>query len=129
VHLIQDLENLVHRHRPEGAKPMSLVTELKDAFSAISDPIEQGEAWLRQVVDEHLPTVAKKLAALQQNPVIVAIEKAGLGPEGEQVVADIIAGMAAFAGKIAPAQPPAGDAETPVAPDAAAPDPGAAPAQ
>lgn len=112
-HLAADLGHLIHRHHEGGT--VSIAAEVKKAITDITDPITQGEAWLRQVVDEHLPALAgaaEKLETLEKSRLgqaILAVIDAGLGPEVEEAITGVVNTVVSLAGKAkaaAPADPP-----------------------
>jgi hypothetical protein len=110
-HIAADLDHLIHRHHEGGT--VSIAAEVKKAITDVTDPITQGEAWLRQVVDEHLPALvgaAEKLETLEKSKLgqaILAVIDAGLGPEVEEAITGVVNTVVSLAGKAQAALPAA----------------------
>jgi len=84
---------------------------LTDVVAAFKTHLENGEAELRTVLDEHVPGLVALAEKVENDPLIQAAEAAALPPGAKQLVADFITKLA----ETFPQQ-----ADTPVAPEAPA---------
>jgi len=90
---------------------MSLATIEADIRNAVG----QAQAWTTELVEKHLPALAAEAAKAANSPVIHALEQAGalIDPEAEQLIASLIAKLAAAATTLSgPVQPDTGQATT-----------------
>jgi hypothetical protein len=92
VHLIRDFENLIHHH-PEGDHMGNVIDDLTAAAGQVKEHVEQGEAWLRKTIDEHLPALeaaAAEVAKIRENPIVKLILGVELSADQEQMIADVV---------------------------------------
>ena len=89
--------------------------DLAGIANDIKSHVEQGQAWLVKVVDEHVPALLAEAGRLQSNPIVQALEGLVLPPEVEQEVVNVIKAFAAVLAKAEPAPPAAEPA--PAAPE------------
>jgi hypothetical protein len=104
--LVSERYHQPEHHQPQEA-PVSLAT---DIHTGIEDA--------KHFLEDHLGGVLQRASALENSPVVQALEMAALGPAGEALVVDFISKLASFASAVVP---PAAPAETAALADAEVP--------
>jgi hypothetical protein len=68
-----------------------------DTLAAIKDAAEQGASWLKQITEQHLPSLAADLEKYQGNLIVQALEGIVLPPAAEAQIASLIKFVAGLA--------------------------------
>ena len=76
---------------------------LNDVVAAFRTDLEDGEAKIRTVLDQHMPGLVELAEKVSNDPLIQAAEAAALPPGAKQIVADFITKLAETFPQAAPA--------------------------
>lgn len=91
---------------PAAANPQENTVSLSTIASDIKGAIENGDQWIKQVVDTHLPAILAEAQKYENSPIVQALEAALLPPALEQQIASMITELSkAYPAGAAPAQP------------------------
>ncbi|HTX49205.1 MAG TPA: hypothetical protein VME40_07430 [Caulobacteraceae bacterium] len=109
---------------PSPQQPQGAPVSLTDVVTAFKTDLEDGEAKIRTVLDQHMPGLVALAEKVENDPLIQAAEAAALPPGARLIVADFISKIAAEfpqpaadpadpAEPAAPAADPPAEAQTP----------------